>query len=51
MARLNAFGEQHIRHVAQEARETPTVVGLVASGLGVGIVPASLRSVKVKGVL
>ena len=37
-------------HIAQEARETPTVVGLVAAGLGVGIVPASLRSVKVKGV-
>jgi LysR substrate binding domain len=37
-------------HVAQEARETPTVVGLVAAGLGLGIVPSSLRSVKVKGV-
>jgi DNA-binding transcriptional LysR family regulator len=37
-------------HVAQEAREMPTIVGLVAAGLGVGIVAASLRSVRVKGV-
>jgi DNA-binding transcriptional LysR family regulator len=39
-----------IPRVVQEARETSTIVGLVATGLGVGIVPASLRNIKVKGV-
>jgi DNA-binding transcriptional LysR family regulator len=36
--------------VAQEARESPTIVGLVAAGLGVALVPASLRSINVNGV-
>jgi len=36
--------------VAQEARETPTIIGLVAAGLGVALVPASLRSINVNGV-
>jgi DNA-binding transcriptional LysR family regulator len=36
--------------VAQEARESPTIVGLVAAGLGVAIVPASLQSINVNGV-
>jgi DNA-binding transcriptional LysR family regulator len=36
--------------LAQEARESPTIVGLVAAGLGVAIVPASLRSINVDGV-
>jgi DNA-binding transcriptional LysR family regulator len=39
-----------VPHIVQEARETSTIVGLVATGLGVGIVPASLRNIKVKGV-
>jgi DNA-binding transcriptional LysR family regulator len=34
--------------VAQEARESPTIVGLVAAGLGVAIVPASLQSINAK---
>lgn len=37
--------------VAQEAREAPTIVGLVAAGLGVALVPASLRSINVNGVM
>jgi DNA-binding transcriptional LysR family regulator len=36
--------------VAQEARESPTIVALVAAGLGVALVPASLRSINVNGV-
>jgi DNA-binding transcriptional LysR family regulator len=36
--------------VSQEAREAPTIVGLVAAGLGVALVPASLRCIKVNGV-
>ncbi|SDI70549.1 LysR substrate-binding domain-containing protein [Paraburkholderia phenazinium] len=36
--------------LAQEARESPTIVGLVAAGLGVAFVPASLSSIKVDGV-
>ena len=36
--------------LAQEARESPTIVGLVAAGLGVAIVPASLRNINVDGV-
>jgi DNA-binding transcriptional LysR family regulator len=37
--------------VAQEARESPTIVGLVAAGLGVALVRASLRSINVNGVV
>lgn len=37
--------------VAQEARESPTIVGLVAAGLGVAFVPESLRSINVNGVV
>jgi DNA-binding transcriptional LysR family regulator len=36
--------------IAQEARETPTILGLVAAGLGVAFVPASLGSLNVAGV-
>ena len=36
--------------LAQEARESPTIVGLVAAGIGVALVPASLRSINVNGV-
>jgi DNA-binding transcriptional LysR family regulator len=36
--------------VAQEAREVPTIVALVAAGLGVALVPASLRSININGV-
>jgi DNA-binding transcriptional LysR family regulator len=36
--------------IAQEARELATIVGLVAAGLGVAVVPASLRSINVNGV-
>jgi DNA-binding transcriptional LysR family regulator len=36
--------------LAQEARESPTIIGLVAAGLGVALVPASLRSINVDGV-
>jgi DNA-binding transcriptional LysR family regulator len=37
--------------VAQEAREAPTIVALVAAGLGVALVPTSLRSINVNGVV
>ena len=33
-------------HVAQEARQMPAIVGLMAAGLGVGIVAASLNRCK-----
>jgi DNA-binding transcriptional LysR family regulator len=36
--------------IAQEAREVPTIVGLVAAGLGVAFVPAALSSIDVNGV-
>jgi DNA-binding transcriptional LysR family regulator len=36
--------------IAQEAREAPTIVALVAAGLGVALVPASLRSINIDGV-
>lgn len=36
--------------IAQEVREAATMVGLVAAGLGVALVPASLQSVKVNNV-
>ncbi|WP_144157290.1 LysR substrate-binding domain-containing protein [Paraburkholderia sp. BCC1885] len=39
-----------VPRVAQEARESPTIVGLVAAGLGVALVPASLQSINVNGV-
>jgi DNA-binding transcriptional LysR family regulator len=37
--------------VAQEAREAPTLIGLVAAGLGVTILPDSLRRIQVEGVV
>ncbi|PWK85290.1 LysR substrate-binding domain-containing protein [Fulvimonas soli] len=36
--------------VAQEAREASTIVGLVAAGLGVSILPASCERIRVPGV-
>lgn len=36
--------------VSQEAREAPTIVGLVAAGLGVTILPSSFRRIRVEGV-
>jgi len=36
--------------VAQEARAVATIVGLVAAGLGVALVPEALRSIGIKGV-
>ncbi len=36
--------------IAQEAREVPTIIGLVAAGLGIAFVPASLSSINVNGV-
>jgi DNA-binding transcriptional LysR family regulator len=37
--------------VAQEAREAPTLIGLVAAGLGVTILPDSLKRIQVEGVV
>ena len=37
--------------VTQEAREAPTLIGLVAAGLGVTILPDSLRRIQVEGVV
>jgi DNA-binding transcriptional LysR family regulator len=37
--------------VAQEAREAPTLIGLVAAGLGVTILPGSLERIRVDGVV
>jgi DNA-binding transcriptional LysR family regulator len=36
--------------LSQEANEAPTILGLVASGLGLTILPASLRAIKVPDV-
>ncbi|RDK00899.1 LysR family transcriptional regulator [Paraburkholderia lacunae] len=47
LCRQSGFAPQ----VAQEAREAPTIVGLVAAGLGVAFVPASLRCINVNGVV
>lgn len=40
-----------VPQVAQEAQAAPTMVGLVAAGLGVALVPASLSSINVNGVV
>lgn len=37
--------------IVQEARTTPTIVNLVAGGMGVSILPASLQSLKRSGVV
>jgi len=37
--------------VAQEAVQTPTIISLVAAGMGVALVPASLRHMRRKGVV
>ena len=37
--------------VVQEAREAPTLIGLVAAGLGVTILPDSLRRIQIEGVV
>ncbi len=37
--------------IAQEARQTQAVISLVSAGLGIGIVPASIRQLTRKGVM
>jgi DNA-binding transcriptional LysR family regulator len=37
-------------NIVQEARDSSTIIGLVASGLGVAIVPESLRCIRLRGV-
>jgi DNA-binding transcriptional LysR family regulator len=37
--------------IAQEARQTQTIISLVSAGLGIAIVPASIRHLKRKGVV
>jgi len=37
--------------VTQEARSLTTIIGLVATGLGVALVPASIRSINANGVM
>jgi DNA-binding transcriptional LysR family regulator len=37
--------------LAQEATEVPTIIGLVAAGLGIAFVPASLNSINLNGVV
>ena len=39
-----------VPHVVQEAHPLSTVVGLVAAGVGIAIVPNSMRQVQIKGV-
>ena len=36
--------------IVQEARELPTIIALVATGLGVAIVPAAMRCIMTGGV-
>jgi DNA-binding transcriptional LysR family regulator len=38
-------------HVAQDANEAPTILGLVAAGVGVSILPASFRAIDVPDVV
>jgi DNA-binding transcriptional LysR family regulator len=37
--------------IVQEARTTPTIVSLIAGGMGVSILPSSLRSLQRLGVV
>jgi DNA-binding transcriptional LysR family regulator len=37
--------------VVQEARTTPTIVSLIAGGMGVSIVPASMQSLRRDGII
>lgn len=46
LARAASF----IPTVVQEAGDSSTIIGLIASGLGVAVVPSSLRCIKLKGV-
>jgi len=36
--------------IAQEANEALTIIGLVAAGLGVSVLPASFRRIRIDGV-
>ncbi|WP_263261612.1 LysR family transcriptional regulator [Pseudomonas sp. RIT-PI-S] len=38
-------------HFAQEATETMTIIGLVSAGLGVSVLPASFRAIRIGGVV
>jgi DNA-binding transcriptional LysR family regulator len=38
-------------HFAQEAREAMTIIGLVAAGLGVSVLPASYQRIRIDGVV
>jgi DNA-binding transcriptional LysR family regulator len=37
--------------IAQEARQTQTIISLASAGLGIAIVPASIRHLRRKGVV
>ena len=37
--------------IAQEVRQTQTIISLVSAGLGIGIVPNSIRHLRRKGVV
>ena len=38
-------------HIAQEAGEAMTIIGLVSAGLGVSVLPASFQHMRIKGVV
>ena len=38
-------------HIAQEAGEAMTIIGLVAAGLGVSVLPASFQWMRIEGVV
>lgn len=39
-----------VPHVAQEAGEAPAIIGLVAAGCGIAVLPASFDSIRLEGV-
>jgi DNA-binding transcriptional LysR family regulator len=45
-----ASGADFYPDIVQEARDSSTIIGFVAAGLGVAIVPASLRCIRMDGV-
>ncbi len=48
--RTLAKGAAFYPNIVQEARDSSTIIGLVASGLGIAIVPSSLRCIQMEGV-
>ena len=49
--KVAASGQESVSRIRQEVAETSSLVALVAAGLGVALAPASVRHLRISGVI